>query len=604
MQAAVTAGRLPPVAERLPQLPMVVQPENRPGRYGGVLKVGILGGGQDNDLIFRVIGYEQLVRWDAHWTRILPNVAYRVEESVPNREWIFHLRGGLRWSDGEPFTARDVVFAVDHVLRRHDSPAPLVTRWRRLEPVAEALDDYRVRITLSRPFSIFLEFLASPAGHILTSYPAHYFAPLLERSEPDRLPYLENQPRDLSYFIIPGAPTLNPWVLGPPAGGGSRVWRAERNPYYWKIDTAGRQLPYLDAVEFHLADDPGKIRRWALAGNATFQPFYVGTPGRFLPGIASTASDPPVPVELPSASSNVCAVCFNVTHRDPVLREVFGSRDFRIAMSLALDRRELIRSVFHEPLEPYQVAPRPSSPFFDDRLAHQWLRYDPGEALRRLEAAGVHRDPRTGRLQLPDGRPLRFTISFAAAPAFGEAWDELVPRIAEYWRALGCDVRYERLSGEEFYSMKGENKHDVAVWGGDGGIDVLLDPRYYLPYDLESNFAIPWARWWNGDRGGPSEPGPPVVQRQWELYGRLLNTAGREERLRLMREILQIAADQFWCMGIALAPPGKALRVRQLQNVPALIPLAWTYPTPAPANLAQFYLEANPGSADEEAMDR
>lgn len=603
LEEAVAAGRLPPVQDRLPHVPFIVQPEGQIGRYGGVLKVGILGGSQDNDLIFRVIGYEQLVRWDSHWRRVVPNVAYRIEETSPNREWVFYLREGLRWSDGALFTAHDVVFAADHVLRRPDFPAPLVTRWRRLEPTAEAVDEHRVRISLARPFSIFLEFLATPAGHILTAYPQHYFQPLLELPPAERWAYLGDRLLDLAYFVMLGVPTLNPWILDPRPRDPPGVWRALRNPYYWKIDTAGRQLPYLDAVEFHLADHPETVRAWALAGKVHFQPFYVGTPGRFLPLAEGARGTNLAFFNLPPSSSNVCVVCFNVVHRDPALRAVFGNRDFRIAMSLALDRAALLRSVFHEPLEPYQVAPRPSSPFYHERLAHQWLRYDRSEAERRLRAAGLHRDPATGKLLLPDGRPLRFTISFASAPAFGEAWDELVPRIAEYWRALGGDVRYERLSGEAFYSKKGQNRHDVAVWAGDGGLDVLLDPRYYFPYDLESNFAIPWARWWNNDPGGPREPGPPAVRRQWNLYEQLLDTSSAAERRRLMREILEIAADHFWCLGVALAPPGRGVRSRPLRNVPPVIPLAWTYPTPAPANPSQFFLDESLRTGNEEAMD-
>ncbi|HRR55615.1 MAG TPA: ABC transporter substrate-binding protein [Acidobacteriota bacterium] len=599
---AVEKGELLPVKERLPRVPMILQPEEQIGRYGGSLRVAIRNLWEDNALVYRVIGYENLVRWDPQWNRVIPNLAASYEEVDPNREWIFHLREGVRWSDGVPFTSADIVFAAENVLIRSDLPARPWVLWERLTPAVTAEGPHRVRIRLAQPYSLFLEQLAGPMSFYFTSYPRHVYAPLLEwlRQNPrvtaDRrdsrreraVPFREESLlRGLNAFVVPDVPTLAAWVLERGDEQDPSRLSARRNPYYWKVDTAGRQLPYLDRVEFLIVPDVEEIRRRAVAGELDFQPFYLASPG-FKPAWLSSGADRMTTFTLLPSSSNVCAICLNLVHEDPVLRGIFSDVRFRIALSLGLDRRAIIRNVFPESLEPYQVAPRPLTLFYHDRLARQWTQYDPRQAKAILERLGLGLDLTTGVRRRPDGGSLAFTLAYTASADFGEVWLPLAEQVAAYWRALGIDVRTIRLPAIEFRILKATNRHDAVIWSGDGGVDVLLDPRFYFPYSNESNFAVTWARsWLAGSEIG--EEVPPAVRRQWELYEQILSISDSRERAELMSNILDIAADQFWCMGIALTPPSFGLVHRGLGNVPSLIPQAWTYPTPAPTNLCQFF---------------
>ncbi|WP_115850475.1 ABC transporter substrate-binding protein [Thermasporomyces composti] len=155
----VEAGELPPVEERLPKEPLVVEPVERIGTYGGTWRTAILGPA-DAAWIERTIGYDNLVRWDPDFTEVIPNLARAIETSPDGRVYTIQLREGVRWSDGEPFTADDLVFANEDVVKNEKlSPVPPEN-----PATFEKLDDYTVRITFERPNGLFLSTRRSPVA--------------------------------------------------------------------------------------------------------------------------------------------------------------------------------------------------------------------------------------------------------------------------------------------------------------------------------------------------------------------------------------------------------------------------------------------------------
>src|SRR5262249_46665481 len=105
----VKDGKLPPLDQRLPKTPLVLQPVEQVGKYGGDWPSGLVGG-QDTAWLYRTIGYEHLVRWDREWNKVLPNIVEAYEANQNATEFSFKLREGMKWSDGKPYTADDVVF--------------------------------------------------------------------------------------------------------------------------------------------------------------------------------------------------------------------------------------------------------------------------------------------------------------------------------------------------------------------------------------------------------------------------------------------------------------------------------------------------------------
>jgi peptide/nickel transport system substrate-binding protein len=109
-----------------------------------------------------------------------------------------------------------------------------------------------------------------------------------------------------------------------------------------------------------------------------------------------------------------------------------------------------------------------------------------------------------------------------------------------------------------------------------------------MPFSHESGFAVAWAQWRPGGTTGEEPPAP--ARRQIELYETLRGTIDREKQAALMREILAIAAEEFWVIGLAL-PTAVEVGVTRttMRNTPATMQGSWAYPDPAPLNPQQFF---------------
>lgn len=106
----------------------------------------------------------------------------------------------------------------------------------------------------------------------------------------------------------------------------------------------------------------------------------------------------------------------------------------------------------------------------------------------------------------------------------------------------------------------------------------------------ETIFAIPWADWY-ASGGETGEEPPAAARRQMELYDELLATTDPAEQASAMAEILEIAREEFWVLGINLQPQEFGVANNRLRNVPDEMPNSWLYPTPAPTNPEQYYID-------------
>ncbi|WDR03932.1 ABC transporter substrate-binding protein [Devosia algicola] len=186
LKEMVDAGTLPPVEERMPNEPMVMEVIEQPGEYGGTLRRAILGGGDQHNLV-RTIGSENLVRWDATWTEVKPNIAESWEVSPDAKSFTFKLREGMRWSDGEPFNADDVMFWYEDVFSNRD----LTPTWdsNYVGPngpvVVTKIDDYTVKFAFDTPNGLFIQNMAYGFGYYPTAYAKHYLKQFHIKYNPD-----------------------------------------------------------------------------------------------------------------------------------------------------------------------------------------------------------------------------------------------------------------------------------------------------------------------------------------------------------------------------------------------------------------------------------
>ncbi|TVM34604.1 ABC transporter substrate-binding protein [Oceanidesulfovibrio marinus] len=602
LAALVRSGDLPPAHERLPTTPLLVRAIQRPGRYGGVWRMGMRGN-RDHALIIRTMGYENLVRWDPLWARVIPNIAASVTPNEEYTRYRFRLRPGMRWSDGEPFTARDILFWYEDVLMNPDltkSPPEWLTAGGR--PVSvEVVDEFCLDFVFDKPYGLFLRRLAHPLGAEPTSYPMHYLSQFMPRYNPDVEALCKKEGvadwtalfakkfgavgnyDDPSRFRNPDLPTLHPWVQDTGYTEKSTELTAHRNPYYWKVDALGRQLPYIDELHFAITDQTG-LERMAAAGEIDMQNRHIAEEGnRRLLEKHMADGGYHFFRTLPSRSSTY-TVCLNMTHRDPVLRKIFDELDFRRALSHGIDRAALI-AMQQQPeiLQPYQVAPRPESPFYRERMATQYLEYDPALAGSLLDDLGLARNPETSIRMLPDGSPLAFEV-LCQTPYL-----PLLKPIVQGWRELGLDVTVRVVSRSEEYALKDTNRHDALFVGAEGGLDVLLENQFYLPSNIEAVYGVAWVLWQTDHDNPMAMRPPPRVMEQLNLYDDLKSTGSPAEQTRIMNAILDIAEEQFYAIGLFLREHGYGLVRNNFHNVPELMPYGWSYPTPAPTNPSQYY---------------
>jgi peptide/nickel transport system substrate-binding protein len=600
----VEAGNLPPVEERLPEEPIVVDVPERIGQYGGTWQTTLLGG-QDNSWLVRTTDYERLFRFKPNSTEIIPNLATGYEVSDDSRVYTLSLREGVKWSDGDPFDAEDIAFWWE-VMNHEDWTSQLTyytaVDMQNLQEV-EVLDRYTVRFTFAEPNALFIKNLSTRNGHLPIHFPRHFLeqytpmygtdgsiqAGLDEYNREDWVDLIDwlvdNGPHGTG---SPDTPVLQPWMFVTRYGEGPQH-RAVRNPYYYKVDPEGNQLPYIDEVLYEQLEDAEVIVLRALNGDISFQNRHIATPGNRATFLDNREQGDYRLVPNQNTGMNMITISLNLTHQDPVMREMMQNKDFRIGLSHAIDRQEIIDLVYSGQGEPWQAAPLRESPYFDEEMAKQYTEYDVELANQYLDDAGYAERDDDGYRLLPNGERISIEIEVASAQ---QARIDAMELVRQYWEEVGVQTNVRTMDRSLLYTRKDTNQHDAVIWGGDGGLDTIAKPRYYFPYSNESNYAPAWASWYQGaayyDDLEPMEP-PEPTKRQMELYDQIQQTPDQQDRIDLMNEIIQIAKEEFYVMGVTLPPKGYSIVKNNLRNV---IPDSFTFHQfPAHINPSIWFFE-------------
>jgi peptide/nickel transport system substrate-binding protein len=599
LAALVEAGDLPPLEERIPAQPLVVDAP-QPGSYGGTFKSPTIGPG-DSEPFARLIDYEPLLRMNPMVTEVTPNVCTAVDTNDAGTEFTVTLREGMRWSDGAPFTAEDIVFAIDDVFGNEEiSPVPPTWLSQDGELAnAQQVDATTVKIIFSRPDGMFLE--ASTRIMDLVRFPKHYakqFLPKyndkIDREAKDEgfQGWTEYWGDRLDRVVNPDLPTISAWVVKTPLGQGPRVeW--QRNPYYWKTDRDGRQLPYIDNLSFEVVTDPQVILLKATDGE--FDLLYRDadiTPTN-KPVLAGAREQSGLElVDLKPTFANTMAIQLNLANKNKAHRELYQNRDFRIGLSHAIDRKELITAVWQRQGEPWQVAPYRESAFYDEEFATQYTAFDPAAANDHLDKAGITQRDDQGFRTLPNGD--RLTVTLDVVGSYAPEMPSACSMISEMWKAVGVRLKINTTDRTLFYERKlpTANLHDGGVWYPTGGYTTeIIDPRGYLPFSAESIWATPWAEWF-ASRGQAGEEPISAAKEQIRLYWQLQEEPSEAERDTLFRQILDIAKEQFWVIGISSLPEPYLTVKNHLKNVQGGVPHSWAYRTPAHTNPESWYFDS------------
>jgi peptide/nickel transport system substrate-binding protein len=569
-------GDLPALADRLPSEPLVMAPYAATGTYGGQLDV-LSNATESGTSDFLSVRHVNLFRYSDDLQTVVPNVSKSWAWNDDFTELTVTLRAGHKWSDGEPFTAADVVFWYDNLMMDTNVIAePKGYALAGGEPMkVEAVDDTTVKFTLAAPKPGLIETFAFT--YVQPYQPKHFF----EQFHPALNDQADANAKALGYeggydlikayygnsdwmdtpspMLTAGdklaglpkdtMPTLESHILVKETTEGRHY---VANPYFFQVDTAGNQLPYIsDMDETYVGDEEvrtlkllnGEVDYKSQAVNLTSAPVLLEgqEKGNYTldvkPGIASPT------------------IAFNVTHEDEARRAIFGDVRFRTAMSVAMNRAELNEVTafgLGTPTQYIGFSPRPD--FIDAKWSEHEAGFDPARANALLDEMGLMDKDGDGARDMPDGSPLVLDWQFStqASPA------QFVELIAQNWTDVGIKTSIKEVTSDEFRAAQSANQLDITMWGkGQPAGSILGDGEIWVPpfdgyFDVRTGML--WAEFISSDGANGVQPPEWVGSLKAELDTYQSSAPGTDASIAAAQKMVEIVAGEMLFIGTVNAP--------------------------------------------------
>ena len=578
----VKAGKLPPVAERIGQDPLVIKPVHEHGKYGGVWRRGFTGPADFWNGLHSVSGPDHILFWDYTGYKAVPNIARGWELSDGGRTTTIFLRRGMKWSDGHPFTADDFLFWYEDMYKNKDlNPTPSLFLSINGKPgEVEKVDTHTVRFRFADPYPIFPEMLAGATpiggGHSLRGRegmggyaPAHYlkqFHPKYTSKEEldkkvkeakfDRwgLLFLAKN----SWSLNPELPVVTPWKTVTP--GNTTVWTLERNPYSIWVDTAGNQLPYIDKAIFTLAESEEILNLRAVAGEYDNQLFHLSI--LKVPVFLEHEQRGKYKVSLhPGDYGGDLIIKFNMTYdKDPEIAKWFHNRDFRRALAIAINREQINEIFWLGTSAPRSVVPIESNPYFPGpEYRTMWATYDPQQANAMLDAIGLDKKDAEGYRLRSDGQG-RLRLIMTVPGAAHAPFDQFVEPVKQHWKDVGIYLDIEVVERSLAITRGTANETQLSAWNNDGTEHPWTFPFHLVWLNITTGApgGPEYARWFHsGGKEGKEPTGR--IREMMDLWVKGMGVS-EEDRITLGKRIWQIAAEDVYIIGIV--GPGAASGVR------------------------------------------
>ena len=565
----VKQGKLPPLEQRIPKNPLVVTPYEEIGQYGGTWR-RTWSGLSDSAGPYKLCS-EHLVMFNKNGTKILPNVAESWKVSRDAKTYTFKLREGIRWSDGTPLTTEDVVFWYEDIILNKDL-TPTIPNWLTSggKPLKlEKIDTYTFKVEFEEPNALFLISIGKMGGGHTFFAPKHYLKQFHPKYTPkEKLDELVKKAGLQNWYQLfgnmndflqnPDLPVIYPWkATNLPT---ATLQIMERNPYYWKIDPEGNQLPYIDRITHTLLGSAGETAVLkAISGEVDMQERGLVIDNYTLLMENRTKGNYRV-LRWPQGTGASPAILLNQNVKDPVLRKIFEDRRFRIALSLAINREE-INQLFYLGLgEPRQASIISGAPFYDPEWEKAYAEYDPKKANEYLDKMGLTKRDKDGFRLRPDGKTLILTIEYSGDRPYMEV-------IKKYWEAIGVKVFLKPLERSLYVTRAQAGEIEVGVWGFDRNVAILSDPGHLLGTVVEAPWAPLYATWYNtGGRGGEEPKGD--IKRIYELWDKVKSTIDEKQRDRYFKEIINLHKKNIWMIGIVGEVPQLIVAKNNFRNIP------------------------------------
>ena len=554
------------------------------GVYGGELKRSAGGGNWDAGKPIE----EGLFRFNTSGT-VEPNVAKGYDVSDDYTVYTIYLREGMKWSDGEPFTAEDCVWFYNAVcLNKVDGKGVRSChKDANGDPaVVEKVDDTTFTVTFGTPKYDFVEALTVDLKWHYA--PKHVFEKMVDlvieskgmedgdaktAKEAEALAAAQEicgvefsdvgkAGKEMLYYFwnYPGIPTLNPFVLSNEAGKNSikgEYYEFVRNPYYWKVDAKGQQLPYMDKIVYTTVQNETQTLMLLLDGTVDYQTIAVQDAPTVLDAETTSGTKINLYQWAPTYwGSGEYQLHLNLGIADEQKNALFNNPDFRQALSIAVDRVEMAATLTNNWNEPGQAAPQEGALGYSEEWANQWTEYDPAKAQTLLESAGLTKGS-DGFYAFADGTKFELNIVSVADSGAGTTYEFL----KKYFNDVGIKCNF--------------NDYDRSVVDNDlmaGSIECMLfpvTPIGDISIALKPNSMIPGSATnvaWYGTMNEETATGD--LKTLIDLKQKLDETGDPDARAQIVNDMMALHQKNQWTIGyIAEAPAIHAVNAR-IHNFP------------------------------------
>ncbi len=599
----VSAGTLPAVEERIPVKDDVfIDTKDAAGNtleigtYGGVINLGGAGGGWG---LSRPV-LEGIIRYNSDGT-YYPNVIKEFEHNDEYTVWTFHLREGMKWSDGEDFNADDITFwyYMCH-LNNYDTKKSWAAlketvdgedAWAKLEKV----DDYTVTWTFVNP--------KFPADFIENGdfkwcwAPEHYLSDMIPETE--EFPYVENPyyaatglddetvlknaqakgidaatvkdlGKQIAYYFWneDGLPTLNSYVLSTKEGNNSKdaqLCIMERNAYFWKVDAQGQQLPYCEEIHFNTTSEDGQDQLMFRSGELDI---LGSVPMEDIASLLSDLGDSAYLRTLASTNWGSYLLTFNYTCRDENYAKLFADPKFRQAMSICVDRNQVSGLLTEGFLEPGQCAPQEGNFGYDEEWINKWTEYDVDGAKKLLEECGLVMGS-DGFYDFADGTDFVLTIYTYTDLGLGGT---VYPVLEQYFQAAGvkCATKDFEVSA---FDQEIDNNEWYAVLGPHtaiGGVSLRSRVQPFVPIAQSAEWYGEYGTYYD-TKGAQGVKPEGDMAKLVEIYEKWKSTPDSAERDQYTLDIYNLHKENLWTIAYLKAGGDYNIVSSKIHNFPDML---------------------------------
>jgi peptide/nickel transport system substrate-binding protein len=587
LDADVSGGKLPPIKERLPAEPVVLYPYTEIGEYGGTLSIPALepkswwpaSQGTTEYFFTRDMRYPDV---------LLPSIATGYSFSSDYKSLTITLRKGLRWSDGAPFTADDVLFWWEVTTNKEITPT-IPSQWMPggTPMKVTKIDDYTVQYDFSIPNSTVVYYFCQWANYGMQSQaflPKH----VLEKYMPEKNPNIKQEAQNAGfdswyqYFLDLSTfnrdtpqkleiPYMGPWV---PDRITNEYVAWKRNPYYFKVDPEGKQLPYIDTYMGIFYRDADTVKLRTLAGDFDYVPFGLSVADQTV--IVENADHGNYYViQTPGVYGADCGIFFNINYNDTEVAAVLRDKRFRQALSVAIDRDELNTIVARGLGKITQATVDFNSKWFKQTYADSYAQYDTALANKLLDEMGMDKRDNAGFRLTPDGKSFTLVPEFSQTPASVSQSAELVK---DYWEKVGVRTNMKILEYSSIGPRIGTGEVMIFGYGLDGvdSITVRLQPGGMAAINPGWNFPLWFKYIQTGGKEG-IKPEDPVLER----YFTALNdksVLSDQQFDQLANEVLSWEAENLLTIGTFGYVPAPTVIRNGLGNVDAINVFGFSHP--------------------------